>query len=401
MEFLPFLQEMLGITTDFGISVVERIESPEKIIRITIKYMEPECLIDGYYRKIYDYAPEREWQHLNWFDYKCYIIAKLPRYIEVDNTIVTYRPNFAPKGRGYTNLFKSKVLVLLQSIRIQSKVAKLLQTTPYIVRSIMEDAVNEALLLRGPVTDFKNISIDEKSYKPGHEYATILMDSDKECIIDMHEGRKEKSLEALFNMVSDKYTQPQIEIVNIDMWQPYMNVIKKIAPQATIVHDKFHIVKKLNEALDKTRRKEVYENEILKNQKFNILKNDENRTKKQKEQFKLISDANLKTSTAWHIKENFKVLWSYINVVDGEAIVSEWIKKSREQGLYFINHVLNTIENHIEGVANAIKTRTTSALHENNNKKIQEVIANGRGFKSFERFRINALFYFGNLRFSH
>ena len=48
-----------------------------------------------------------------------------------------------------------------------------------------------------------------------------------------------------------------MERVNIDMWKPYINVIEEIAPQATIVHDKFHIVKKLSEAIDKTRRKEV------------------------------------------------------------------------------------------------------------------------------------------------
>lgn len=48
------------------------------------------------------------------------------------------------------------------------------------------------------ITDFKNVSLDEKAYKRGHEYATILIESDKNCVLNLTEGRKEKSVEALF-----------------------------------------------------------------------------------------------------------------------------------------------------------------------------------------------------------
>ncbi len=401
MEFIPFLQEMLGITEDFGIVKIEKITTSEKIIRIYLTYLPDVCKVEGCNLKVYDLAPEREWQHLSWFEYKCYIICKLPRYIDEDSKVVTFIPKFAPKNRGYTHLFKQSAIQLLQDIKVQSKVASILKTTPYIIRSIMDDAVEQALEKRGYVTNFKNISIDEKSYAQGHEYATILMDSDKEYIIDMHEGRKEKSLKALFSLVSGEEKQPHLEIVNIDMWQPYMNVIKEIAPQSTIVHDKFHVLDKLSKAIDNTRKKEVHENPLLRKQKYTVLKNEENRTDKQQAQFKLIEDANLKTAQAWHIKENFKVLWDYINVTDARDLINEWITKSREKSIYHVNLALKTIENHIEGISNAIVTKTTSAIHENNNKKVQEVIANGRGFKNFERFRINALFYFGKLPLFH
>lgn len=401
MEFIPFLQEMLGITEDFGIVKIEKIATSEKIIRIYLNYLPNVCKVAGRNLKVYDLAPEREWQHLSWFEYKCFIICRLPRYIEEDRKVVTFIPKFAPQNRGYTHLFKQSAIQLLQDIKVQSKVASILKTTPYIIRSIMDDAVGQALEKRGYVTNFKNISIDEKSYAQGHEYATILMDSDKEYIIDMHEGRKEKNLKALFSLVSGQDTQPQLEIVNIDMWQPYMNVIKEIAPQSTIVHDKFHVLDKLSKAIDNTRKKEVHENPLLRKQKYTVLKNEENRTDKQKTQFKLIEDANLKTAQAWHIKENFKVLWDYINVTDAKDLINEWITKSRGKAIYHVNLALKTIENHIEGISNAIVTKTTSAIHENNNKKVQEVIANGRGFKNFERFRINALFYFGKLPLFH
>lgn len=51
-----------------------------------------------------------------------------------------------------------------------------------------------------------------------------------------------------------------------------MNTIKEIAPTAIIVHDKFHLFKKLSEAIDKTSRKEVKDNPQFKKQRYTVLK---------------------------------------------------------------------------------------------------------------------------------
>jgi transposase len=251
----------------------------------------------------------RTWQHLSWFEYKCYIKCSLPRYVNSEGKVVIIDVDFAPKSRSYTNKFSMNVIKFLQEIRVQSTVAKLLNTTPYIVRSIMEDAVEKALLNRGFVTDFKRVSLDEKAYKPGHQYATILIDSEKECVLNLVEGRKEKSVKVLFFELNEEELQPQIELVNIDMWKPYMNAMKEISPYALQVHDKFHLVKKLSEAIDKTRKKEIKESDLLIKQKYTVLKNEENRTETQQKAFELLKQANLKTAQAWHIRENFKTIF--------------------------------------------------------------------------------------------
>ena len=65
--------------------------------------------------------------------------------------------------------------------------------------------------------------------------------------------------------------------VSMDMWEPYITVVGKKAPQARVIFDRFHIVKHLNEAVDKTRRELVRElkgtaRRNLKNTKFPLLK---------------------------------------------------------------------------------------------------------------------------------
>ena len=75
-----------------------------------------------------------------------------------------------------------------------------------------------------------------------------MIDSQEDYVVEMAEGRAEKDVKGLFYCATSQEEQPQLERVNIDMWKPYINVIEEIAPQAMIVHDKFHIVKKLSEA---------------------------------------------------------------------------------------------------------------------------------------------------------
>ena len=71
------------------------------------------------------------------------------------------------------------------------------------------------------------------------------------------------------------------------MWQPYLNVIAEQLKQAVHVLDRFHIMKKMNEAIDEVRRSEAarlkrdgYE-PVLKHSRWCLLKRPENRTEKE------------------------------------------------------------------------------------------------------------------------
>lgn len=396
MEFSDFLKKLLGIGSDFEVSEVT-VEEKNKEINIHLNYIPKRYTVQGKGYPIYDQAPERKWQHLNWFEYKCYIICSIPRYVNSEGKVTTIDIDFAPKSRSYTNKFSQQVILYLQTVRVQSTVANLLNTSSYIVRSIMEDAVQNALSTRGFITDFKHVSLDEKAYKPGHEYATILIDSDKECVLNLIEGRKEKSVKALFFELNEQENQPQIELVNIDMWKPFMNVMKELSPYAMQVHDKFHLVKKLSEAIDKTRRNEIKENPILTKQKYSVMKNQENRTENQQKVFEEMTKVNLKTSEAWAVREDFRTVFNPNHWSDKLYLYKIWIENASKKNLKYVNEVIETFKRHTQGIENAIITDTTSAKHENLNGRIQSVLAKARGFLNFDRFKINVMFYFGNL----
>jgi len=397
LEFTEFVRELLHIDNGFRISRIERESGETLFIRIYLEYQLPYCEIDGIRYDLYDHAPVRTWQHLSWFEYPCFIVCRLPRYVDSKGKVKTMEASFAEPGKSYTRLFSSHIIVSLHEIKVQQAVANQFNTTPYIVRSIMENAVNKALDARGDVTDLRTISLDEKAFQKGHKYATILIDSERDYVVELTEGRAEKDVKSLFYCATSQEDLPDIQRVNMDMWKPYINVIEEIAPQAMIVHDKFHIVKKLSEAIDKTRRNEVKSAPLLKKNRFTVLKNEENRNQDQQSTFEQLAKANLKTAQAWHVRENFKSLFEVQDKTVSGNLLYDWMADSMKKGLVFVNNVINTIANHVQGVVNAIVTNTDSGKHENTNGRIQAILAKARGFKNFERFRINVLFYFGKL----
>jgi len=60
------------------------------------------------------------------------------------------------------------------------------------------------------------------------------------------------------------------------MSRAFIKGIEENFPQAAITFDKFHVIKAVNEALDKIRRREAHDNPVLKGSRFDWMKNPRN-----------------------------------------------------------------------------------------------------------------------------
>jgi transposase len=99
------------------------------------------------------------------------------------------------------------------------------------------------------------IGIDEIAYEKGHEYLTIVRDAILNNVIWIGIGRKESTLDMFFEELGKEKSQ-NIDLVVMDMWDPYIASVRNHCRNAEIVFDKFHIVKTVNKALDEIRKKE-------------------------------------------------------------------------------------------------------------------------------------------------
>ena len=113
-------------------------------------------------------------------------------------------------------------------------------------------------ILKEKFKDLKNINptrigVDEIAHEKGHKYLTIVRDIDA-GVIWVGDKRKEETMNQFFNELG-KDKSEKIVVAVMDMWDPFIKSVQKNT-KAKIVFDKFHISKKINEALDNIRKKE-------------------------------------------------------------------------------------------------------------------------------------------------
>ena len=109
MVITEFLNSIIGLSPDFSIQEINHNEQ-NKEIDIHIKYISKTFNKEGKEYRLYDLSPQRRWQHLNWFEYKCFVACKLPRYITDDGKVKVIEVNFASKSKGYTHKFRREIL---------------------------------------------------------------------------------------------------------------------------------------------------------------------------------------------------------------------------------------------------------------------------------------------------
>jgi len=192
----------------------------------------------------------------------------------------------------------------------------------------------------------------------------------------------------------------KIKYVCSDMWPAYLKVIKKKAPNALNILDRFHIVAKLNDAVNAVRVEEVktlakkgYE-PILKDSKYCFLKREENLTEKQKNKLGDLLQYDLKTVRAHLLKESFNAFWQYSSTYWAERYLNLWCTRAMRSKLDPIKKFVRTVRKHQPLMMNWFKAKKaySSGAVEGLNRKINLVTRKAYGYKSYEVMKI-ALFH--------
>jgi transposase len=383
-----------------------KIDSKTKEIDIYVEYTKTTAYFPKSIEqcKIYDFSNTRRIRHLDIFDYKAFINARIPR------VIAERRPNealdvrvielsWADERVSYSFLFEYKIIEALQLSKNQTKTAAYFDVSFDIVHGIMQRAVQRGLARRD-LDGIRHLSLDEKSFGNGQKYLSVLSDPINKCVLDIIEGRKAEDTEELLVTTMTSKQLENIWTVSMDMWKAYMTTVEEILPQADIVHDKFHTAKYLNKAVDEVRKQEVKHEEILKKGKYLFLKNKENWTESQMLKFEEVNRINLKTSQAWQMKENFKGIYSQGGKQVCMNYFEDWYKNTLESGILQMINVADTLLNHLNGIINAAVHNMTNSIAENLNSQIQVVKSVARGFANFEGYRNAILFFQGKLEMS-
>jgi transposase len=164
-----------------------------------------------------------------------------------------------------------------------------------------------------------------------------------------------------------------------------------------LVHDKFHVIKYLTDGIDQTRRQEVKKEPLLKKARYAVLKRLDTMTKKQREKFESINAANLVTSKAWKMRENFLELYECKTKEDATAFFDRWYENVIHSNIAPMKKAARTLKNHIEGITNRIGRTISNGKAEQNNNKIARLQRAAYGYRNVDNLRKGILFFNGQL----
>ena len=357
----------------------------------------PEC---GTQCSIADHAPERTWRHLDTMQFETRLRTRVPRANCKACGVKTTSVPWAGKHSRFTLMFEAFAIQVIQACGNVKSAAGLLGLDWDSVHRIMERAVERGLERR-ELESLQYVGIDEKSFRRGHSYISLLTDLTGSRVLEVVEDRTEEAADGLWKKLSHGQKE-QIEAVAVDMWPAFANSVKANAKQAEIVHDRFHISKHLNDAVDKVRRQEhkvlkQADDDRLKGSKQLWLFNPENLSEERWIEFEALKDQELKTSRAWAIKEQFRWFWEYRYAGNAHKFFNQWYGWATRSQLNPIIKVAKMLKRHLDNILTYFRHGITNAMSEGFNSRIQSIKSQARGFRAFENFRTRILFYCGKL----
>ena len=246
-----------------------------------------------------------------------------------------------------------------------------------------------------------SIGMDETSIAKGHDYITLFVDLEKKKTLHISKGKDHKTVVDFADVLERKKGhRTNITDVSCDMSPAFIKGVREQLPNAQVTFDKFHIMKIINEGVDKVRRQEARTNPLLKGTRYAVLKNDANLTVKQRAMKDiLLEDLNMKTVIAMQMRETFQQLYSAESVEEFEHRLSTWCAWIEKSELPAMIKVKGTVEAHWDGIIRWQESKINNGILEGLNSVLQAAKRKARGYK-VDHFKTIAYLITGKLDFS-
>ena len=253
-------------------------------------------------------------------------------------------------------------------------------------------------ILKEKFKDLNNINptrigVDEIAHEKGHKYLTIVRDIDK-GVIWVGDKRKEETMNQFFTELGKEKTK-LITVAVMDMWDPFIKSVKENT-KAEIVFDKFHISKKINEALDNIRKKEFSkadfeERKRMKKKRFLILSRDKNLNNEKREELRTLLEINKNLQVAYILKEQILDIFDEKSKENALLRIEKWKENVINAQVEELRKVIKMMDTYFYGIENYFTHHVTNGASEGYNNKINIIKRRAYGFKDIEYFKLKIL----------
>ena len=404
MQDTKLFETILGIETPWHIGRVALDTTGERVdlwaAHEDTRWPCPECQQELPTR---DHAEERMWRHLDTCQYQTFLHARVPRVDCPTHGVRQVRVPWAEARSRFTVLMERLIIDLIQQCSTVLGACRIARITWDEAWGVMSRAVARGRA-RKVAQPIPYIGVDEKAFRKGHRYHTIVCDLQRSTVEFVAEERRTDSLAAYYQALTDEQ-RDGLQAVAMDMWEPYISATRSGLPDGgeTIVFDRFHIMRDMTKAVDTVRKQEhrgflrAGEDSPLTGTKYLWLFSDERRPDHHADSFATLQALNLKVGRAWAIKEALRTLWTFRQGAAVRRFFTRWYDWAIRSRLEPVKKSAAMLKRHLDGVLRYVKHPITNGVAEGLNSKIMSIKRKAGGFRNPQNFTTAIYFHCGGL----
>jgi len=365
-----------------------------------VRWACPECDAELACR---DHAEERAWRHLDTCQFQTFVHARVPRVECPTHGVRQVRVPWAERRSRFTLLMERLIIDLIQQCSTVIGACRIAGISWDEAWGVMTRAAARGRA-RKVAQPIPYIGVDEKAFRKGHRYHTIVCDLARATVEFVAEDRRTESLAAYYAQLTDAQREA-LKAVAMDMWEPYIGATRDGLPdgERKIVFDRFHIMREMTKAVDTVRKQEhrtflrAGEDSPLTGTKYLWLFSDERRPDRHADSFATLQALNLNVGRAWAIKEALRTLWTYRQGAAVGRFFSQWYGWAVRSRLEPVKKVAGMLKRHLDGVLRFAKHPITNGVAEGLNSKIMSIKRKAGGFRNPSNFTTAIYFHCGGL----
>ena len=302
---------------------------------------------------------------------------------------------FAEPRVSYTRAFERYALELSSYMTIKD-VARHLGISWDVIKEIQKRYLKRRFG-KPKLKHLKQIAIDEISTAKGHRYVTIVMDLESGAVVYVGEGKGGDALKPFWRRL--RASGAKIEAVATDMSPAYIEAVIGHLPEATLVFDRFHVIKLYNDKLSELRRElhrqleETMEKSVLTGIRWLLLKRPENLDPARNEPERLEEALRLNEplAIAYHLKEELNQVWEQETQEEAESLLMDWILYAESTGIRMLINFAKTLRAHALGILAYYDYPISTGPLEGTNNKIKTMKRQAYGFRDPEFLKLKIL----------
>ncbi len=252
-----------------------------------------------------------------------------------------------------------------------TSVAKEIGVDEKTVRNIFNDYVDEL----EAQTDFRTpkwLGIDEVHLLKNYRY--VITDVENKSVIDILQKRNKDNVIGYLSKLQDI---DKIELVAMDMWNPYKSAVKTVIPHAKIVIDKVHVVKLANEALEKIRK--ANRQNVTSKERRQLMRDRYELLTRSKDLTDFDDQIKLQVWTqkfpllgqAYELKEQFFDIYETKSIDDAYKLYQNWGSNVPKELMTYFEDLIKAMNNWGEEIFNYFNSLITNAYTESLNRLIK------------------------------